>query len=255
MTSRKGGAALKKWFFVITLLAMSVFIAQLAIADKAASGAAQNGPSDQTGTIAHKDYADMKIADCNDCHKNEGIAPTHEGDWLHAHAILAKDGQKNCAACHEQSFCLDCHKGGGINADLSTNNYRADYTPKSHRSDWLEIHPIKAKDNPQKCYRCHEQQYCNQCHNRFPKGSMAIKSHLMLGPGHQTYAPALSEHATEARRNLQSCQACHPDGDVCIQCHSAKSGGVSPHPRSWGSISGNYRNNGMCEKCHLPGTY
>ncbi len=77
----------------------------------------------------------------------------------------------------------------------------------------------------------------------------------MLGPDHQTYAPALSDHAIEARRNLQSCQACHPDGDVCIQCHSAKTGGVNPHPRSWGGIAGNYRNSRVCEKCHLPGTY
>jgi hypothetical protein len=255
MTSRKGGAALKKCFFLLTLLAMSVFIAQLAIADKTAADAAQSSPPDQTGTIAHKDYADMKIADCNDCHKSEGIAPTHDEDWLHAHAILAKEGQKNCSACHQQSFCLDCHKGGGIDAKLSTKNYRSDYTPKSHRSDWLEIHPIKAKDNPQNCYRCHEQQYCNQCHSRYPAGALHIRSHLMLGPNGQTYAPSLSDHAAEARRNLQSCQACHPDGDVCIQCHSAKTGGANPHPRNWGSISGNYRNSGLCERCHLPGQY
>ncbi len=197
----------------------------------------------------------MKIADCNDCHKSEGVAPNHGAGWVSEHRVLANEGQKNCADCHKQSFCLDCHKGGGIDTKLSTKNYRADYTPKSHRSDWLEIHPIKAKDNPQNCYRCHEQQYCNQCHNRFPKGSFRIKSHLMLGPDHQTYAPALGEHAREARRNLQSCQACHPEGDVCIQCHSAKLGGTNPHPRSWGGIAGNYRNARLCEKCHLPGTY
>lgn len=242
---------MKKWFLVISLLAVPIFISHIAIAQKTENKEAKK----ETSTQAHKEYAEMKIGDCNDCHKSEGVAPNHGPDWVREHRVLANQGEKNCSACHKQSWCLDCHKGGGIDAKLSTQNYRADYVPKSHRSDFLEIHPIKAKDNPQYCYRCHEQQYCNQCHNRFPKGSMRIRSHLMLGPDHQTYAPALGEHAREARRNLQSCQACHPDGNVCIQCHSAKIGGTNPHPRDWRSISGNYRNARVCERCHLPGTY
>jgi hypothetical protein len=54
----------------------------------------------------------------------------------------------------------------------------------------------------------------------------------------------------EARRNLQSCQACHPDGDVCIQCH--QHGQQNPHPRNWGNINGVYkdRNTKFCIKCH-----
>jgi hypothetical protein len=118
------------------------------------------------------------------------------------------------------------------------------------------IHPIKALDNPQTCKRCHEPSYCNQCHSRYPKGSLHIKSHLMLGPNGQKYTAGLQEHATEARRNLQSCQTCHPDGDACIQCHS--SGKTNPHPRNWGRIKDNYKDRAgsrVCTKCHLPGTY
>ncbi len=122
---------MKKCFFVLSLLAMSVFIAQLAIADKTAADAAKSSPSDQNGTIAHKDYAGMKISDCNDCHKSEGVAPNHGPDWVREHRVLAKEGQKNCSACHEQSFCLDCHKGGGIDAKLSTKNYRAITLPRA----------------------------------------------------------------------------------------------------------------------------
>jgi hypothetical protein len=242
---------LKKCFLVLMLLAVSVFVAQMAVAG---SGAADSGPYDPTGMLAHKDYKDMKISDCNDCHKSEGIAPTHGADWLHQHRVYAKDGEKNCAACHKQQFCLDCHQGGGISAKLSTKNYRSDYVPKDHRSDWLMIHPIKAKGDPQYCYRCHAKQYCSQCHSRFPK--MNIQSHLMEGPNGQGYSPAsASAHAAEARRNLQSCQACHPSGQVCIQCHSAKAGGINPHPRNWTNIDGNYRDSAVCGQCHIPGTY
>lgn len=226
--------------FVCLLLMMSALYVQQALAEKQ----------------QHKEYAEMKISECNDCHKAEGIAPNHDGDWNRNHRTLARHANNNCAQCHKQSFCLDCHQGGGIDADLSAENFRRDYAPKSHRSDFITIHPIKAQDNPQTCYRCHDQKYCNACHARFPKGSLRIKSHMMLGPDGQRYAPALNEHAYEARRNLQSCQTCHPEGDVCIQCHS--SGRTNPHPRNWKDIKGNYKDKGgnrVCLKCHLPGTF
>ena len=223
--------------FVCLLLMMSVLYVQQAVAQKQ----------------QHKEYAEMKLSECNDCHKAEGIAPNHDADWLRSHRTLAKQSNRKCAECHNQSWCLDCHKGGGINADLSTENFGRDFVPKSHRSDFITIHPIKALDNPQTCYRCHDQKYCTACHDRFPKGKLRIKSHLMLGPNGQRYAPALNEHATEARRNLQSCQTCHPEGDVCVQCHSARPGGTNPHPRNWRDIKGNFKDRAgikTCLKCH-----
>ncbi len=202
----------------------------------------------------HKDYAESKISECNACHKSEGIAPNHDSDWVRNHRTVASKPGNNCGQCHSQAYCLDCHKGGGINADLSLDTFGRDYVPRSHRSDFITIHPIKAKDNPQTCYRCHDQQQCNQCHDRFPKGSLRIKSHMMLGPNGQQYAPAFNEHATEARRNLQSCASCHPDGDVCVQCH--RSGMVRPHPKDWKAKNYKDRTKGkVCLKCHMPGTF
>lgn len=272
---------MKKWFFVLTLLTVPVFLAQISVAEKNDRKEAQKETRRQSSTESHKEYADMKIADCNSCHKGEGIAPTHNEDWMHAHKTLAKEGQKNCSACHEQSFCLDCHQGGGIDAKLSTKNYRADYTPKSHRSDWLEIHPLKAKDNPQTCTRCHDQKYCTQCHSKFRSTDLQFLSHRRqfqniqlssVGPNHSIFTTAQcqtchpggllpshtwsADHAREARRNLQSCQACHSDGDVCMKCHSARANSglrVSPHPRNWNSVKNNYRNASnkrTCLRCH-----
>jgi hypothetical protein len=224
--------------FGFMLLALSALYVQQAFADK----------------VAHKEYATMKIAECNDCHKTEGVAPNHDADWVRGHRVQASRGGHNCAQCHSQSYCLDCHSGGGIDVDLKRQNFQKDYIPKSHRSDFINIHPIKALDNPQTCTRCHDTSFCNDCHNRFPKGSLRIKSHQMLGPSGQRYTFAIGEHALEARRNLQSCQACHPDGDVCVQCH--RSGLTNPHPRNWGNIKGNFRDRAgtrVCTKCHLPG--
>jgi hypothetical protein len=197
----------------------------------------------------HKDYAEMKPAECNECHKAEGVAPNHDSDWVRGHRVLASKAVKNCEQCHAQKFCLDCHSGGGTGDDLSLENSGRDYKPKSHRGDWIDEHAIKSTDNPQSCQRCHDVKYCQECHSRFPGGDLRIKSHRPLGSSGQQYIWN-SNHATEARRNLQSCQTCHPEGDVCIACH--RSGGVNPHPRSWGNIRGVYsgRNAKVCLKCH-----
>jgi hypothetical protein len=287
MIFRKGGTSVKKWFFAFMLLTVAVFVSHMAVAQKTAQVEPQKEtakePEKQAAKPAaresHKDYADMKIAECNECHKGEGVAPNHDADWLRSHRLLANQGEKNCADCHDQQFCLDCHFGGGIDAKLSTRNYQADYTPKSHRTDWLEIHPIKALDNPQNCYRCHDRQYCQQCHSQFRPQDIQFLSHRRqfrdikltdIGPNHAIFNPSqcqtchpggllpshkwASDHAVEARRNLQACQSCHSDGDVCKTCHSAQKGlRVSPHPRNWNAVKNNYRdksNKRSCLQCH-----
>lgn len=254
---------MKKGFFSFVILILPVFFVQLAVAQK------EN----------HKEYASMAIKECNSCHQSEGVALNHDADWVRGHRVLASRGGANCVQCHDQSYCLDCHSGGGIGADLSTQNYRRDYIPKSHRSDWLEIHPLKALDNPQTCTRCHDQKYCTQCHSKFKATDLQFFSHRRqfsdiqlsnAGPRHEIFTTAqcptchpdslvpshkwAGEHAREARRNLQSCQTCHSDGDTCLKCHSARSGlKVNPHPRNWDSIKGNYRdksNGRSCIRCH-----
>lgn len=230
---------MKNKMFVVMLLVLSVLYVQQAAAQKE----------------SHKDYQDTKISDCNSCHKGEGIAPNHDSDWIRNHRTVAAKPNNNCGQCHSQAYCLDCHKGGGIGADFKGDGSRRDFAPSSHRSDFISIHPLKAAANPQSCYRCHESKQCSECHDRFPKGSLKIKSHMALGANGQSYSPASgAEHATEARRNLQSCASCHPDGDACKACHS--SGGVRPHPRNWKADNFKDRTKGkVCLKCHLPGTF
>ncbi len=229
--------------------------------------------------LSHKQFATMDLKDCAKCHKGSGVAPTHGSDQMREHSFLARRAGKNCLDCHNQQFCLDCHKGGGIAADLSVSNYRTSYTPKSHRTDFREIHPLKALDNPQSCYKCHDVKYCSECHAKFKGDDLRIQSHRRGfsdlpasagGPVHSTFSASQcqtchpggllskhvwsADHALEARRNLQACQTCHSDGDVCMTCHSARRGlMVNPHPRGWNSVKGRYsRTSGgrSCQKCH-----
>ena len=231
---------MKNKLFILAVLVMTMLGAQLAQAQKQ----------------AHKEYAESKISECSSCHKAEGIAPNHDSDWLRGHRLLASKPASNCKECHTQSYCLDCHTGGGINANLETEANGKNYMPRSHRNDFISRHPLAAANNPQQCYRCHNRATCTECHERYPKGSLKIKSHLMLGPNGQRVTWAIGEHSIEARRNLQSCAVCHPDGDVCIQCHSQ--GKTNPHPRNWSSIKDGLRSKSKsktCLKCHLPGSF
>ena len=154
----------------------------------------------------HSGFATMAIKECNVCHKAEGIAQNHDVDFIvRGHRELAGMAGSNCSQCHQQNWCLDCHQGGGDGSDASKGMFGRDYKPKSHRTDYINIHPIKAHDNQQSCYRCHDTKYCNDCHSRFPKGALRIKSHMMLGTNGQQYTAVFGEHSAEARRNLQSC--------------------------------------------------
>jgi hypothetical protein len=230
---------------------------------------------------SHKDYATMSIPDCNNCHQTSGVALNHGAMWSKEHRLYAVEKPNNCQDCHQQSFCLDCHTGGGIDANLHASTSGPDYMPKSHRTDFREIHPITAREDPKACYRCHDaKRFCLECHNRFKPSDLAMASHRRqfsdinlksVGPNHtifnteqcQTCHPNglvpthqwSADHAREARRNLSTCQTCHPEGDVCMKCHSAATGlKVNPHPRSWGSIKnrlGRASDNRTCLKCHI----
>ncbi|MDA8086965.1 MAG: hypothetical protein M0Z75_09715 [Nitrospiraceae bacterium] len=210
--------------------------------------------------VDHTQYANLKLKYCAQCHQAEGVPANHDSMWVTTHRLYAEKKPSNCKDCHQLSFCLDCHTGGGLTPDLQVSNFGVDYTPKSHRTDFIEIHPIKALDDPRSCYRCHDaKSFCEDCHNKFPRATLNLVSHRegfsdlevsAVGPKHATFTPSqcqtchpnsvlpqnvwAEDHAREARTNLESCQTCHPDGNVCLKCHSAMTGlKIDPHPRGW----------------------
>lgn len=200
----------------------------------------------------HTAYRDLKFHECAECHQGEGVPPSHGGGWEKEHRISAASPERNCFDCHDQGSCQDCHQGGGIRAKLSASQYKRDIQPESHRSDWVSIHPIQAMSNPQQCSRCHEARFCSDCHGRQNVSSLTIRNHARSGSAQAYIAAFPDQHAAEARRNLASCQSCHPEGDVCLACHSAKAGlQINPHPRDFqaGKI-GSRSNNRSCRVCH-----
>lgn len=237
---------------------------------------------------------------CLDCHEQEYIdqitfpgMKTHGPVWALEHRQAAKAKNPDCAACHEQKLCLDCHKAESADQMGSFTNAMVNV----HRSDFHVTHPIAARANPRRCSSCHEPKFCSDCHDEFARKDLSIASHRTrwsetpipgIGLTHKNFPPdqcilchpnrgssdnvinILSSHewrishGREARKNLVTCQACHPDGDVCMQCHSDGLR-INPHPNGWGDLgaNGGFKNLGdkasrlrrasggrTCRRCH-----
>jgi len=230
-------------------------------------------------TEAAKTVVPAKEA-CLKCHDEDFYAQitfpgirTHGPLWAMNHRAPVKSRSIECSACHEQAYCLECHKAGFADemGELGNNMVNV------HRSEFRVTHPIPARTDPQLCSSCHESRFCSDCHSRFAPQDLAIASHRkgwslleVVGTPHEDFTEDMcqqchpnsvlpahqwsSSHAREARKNLVTCQACHPEGDICLTCHSAKTGlRVNPHPKDWDNMKNRLRDasdNRTCRKCH-----
>lgn len=220
---------------------------------------------------------------CRECHEQQFLdevafsgLKTHGPAWALNHGPAAKFSNVvmslDCGGCHQQAFCLDCHKSGTADEMGSFSNNMINV----HTSDFHVTHPIAARTDPQRCSKCHEAKFCSNCHNDFAPSDLALSSHRRgwrdgtLGGAHAAFSPVQcqgchtnsvlpahewsNQHAREARKNLVTCQACHPEGDVCMTCHSAVSGlKVNPHPSGWDKFSDRLKDASggrTCRKCH-----
>jgi len=81
-------------------------------------------------------------------------ADHNEGLFAFDHAKLTTslDGVgTNCGACHQPSYCTDCHESGAINV---------------HHDEMLYSHAqsMRLANGPQAWAVCHQPAYCAQCH-------------------------------------------------------------------------------------------
>lgn len=217
---------------------------------------------------------------CSQCHdaawyqaaKLPGLK-THGPTWPLNHRQYAKGHVVDCFNCHQQDFCLQCHASGKPDEQGSFGNNMINV----HQSDFRVTHPIAARTNPQLCSTCHEKRFCYDCHSEFPRNDLALASHRQLwdeytvgNTPHSQFKESqckichpnavlpdrdwAAAHAREARKDLATCQACHPQGQVCLRCHSAKTGlGVNPHPHGWDSMKGRLEDasgGATCRRCH-----
>ena len=81
--------------------------------------------------------------------------------------------------------------------------------PKDHTTgDWMRIHKSVYSVNSKKCYECHRERFCVDCHQR--RDPISFRFH----PRNYEYI-----HSFEAVSNPARCGRCHAQG-FCFNCHS-----------------------------------
>ncbi len=177
--------------------------------------------------IQHKDT--IQEARCSTCHDTSVRLEilTHNAVWVDVHKSVAVNRSAECEKCHSRTYCAECHS---FKQSLKPSEKNPEDVESTfpHRGNWISRHFVEAKVEPDRCYRCHTQSYCYDCH--VDKSYAPGSSSLPRNPH-----PSAWNHGTEARRNIVKCVSCHERGAAtdCIECHRAGGIGGNPHPPGW----------------------
>ena len=168
----------------------------------------------------------------------------HDRDWLVRHRWIAADQGSDCATCHTESECADCHDG----------RVRPD---RVHPNDFITTHPQLSRRAGNRCTSCHStQNFCTECHARLGLSTFsapALQGAGRFHPPDDVWIRGPVLHGREARRSMNDCVSCHAESD-CVSCHGAMGigGGVSPHPPGFAEVCGRAlrANARACQTCH-----
>jgi len=146
------------------------------------------------------------LTDCAVCHaESERMRPvSHVNEWKSFHATAAHQDQADCAGCHTQKDCQDCHAGDNVR-------------PRVHRLNFRFDHGVEARGKELNCASCHEDAgFCQSCHQAervMPRDHSFADWVESNGGG---------RHAEEGRFDLETCVGCHDTGNqapTCARCH------------------------------------
>jgi c(7)-type cytochrome triheme protein len=237
-------------------------------------------PSMAACTGCHHHQQEFAEARCMPCHVDlKGFKPEtafkHEGEWLRQHGALARPSGESCAACHDQTYCVECHSpttAAGRPSIIFPENVERMYI---HRGDYVSRHMIEAGAAPASCRRCHGSAFCESCHelqglSKLSPATGASNTDLRRPKSHDEPTPQAWStgeggrplHAAAARRDIASCAGCHDQGNQasCTRCHQVLPGGGTgiggnPHPAKFLKThdADDRKNNGMCRVCHVNG--
>jgi len=211
-------------------------------------------------TNCHQHQTEYAAGSCSGCHLDLSRFPlrpisdfSHQADFLRSHPRPARSNPESCYQCHEQNFCQDCHSSSlPVRLELRLPE-RVDRL-FVHRGDYLGRHSIDARADEAMCRRCHGTSFCEGCHTRenlTPAASNPRNPH----PAGWNLPGGRNFHGDAARRDINSCAACHDQGpnSNCVSCHRVGGIGGNPHPPGWTSHhpQSEIGHNSMCVICHI----
>lgn len=220
---------------------------------------------------------------CESCHIStfDLIPQNHKNvDFTKGHKFLSSAMDANCMMCHDNSTCQECHLATNVITEINTaENFYQPYVPsnsidgpnqqiipKVHGDfNYRYSHGIDAKGKTSDCQSCHQvETFCANCHqseyNDFALGGLVPASHLTADFAIIGIGSGGGEHATLAKRNIESCTSCHDVNGAdptCVFCHLDSDGimGTNPKTHSMNFMrneNGDWHSNqgSICYNCH-----
>ncbi len=143
--------------------------------------------------------------DCTMCH-GPGDPPrpdSHTSQYRAMHALDASWDQEQCQSCHTQTDCQDCHNGDNV-------------WPRVHELNYAYSHALDARSFEFLCTTCHaDPEYCVSCH----------VAERVYPQNHSRADWIPGQHGIEASYNIETCIACHDQGQndpICANCHGGR---------------------------------
>jgi len=159
----------------------------------------------------------------------------HGAGFARTHGAQAASGAAQCASCHAQRFCTDCHAGERV-------------THRYHAANFVSTHAPQAYSRETECSSCHSAEaFCRDCHRQT---GLATTSGARSALFHNAQPLWLLQHGRAARQDLKSCTTCHQQ-TYCMQCHSDLGSHTNPHGPEFDAARMSARNPRLCLYCHL----
>lgn len=163
------------------------------------------------------------------------IVRVHPPGFARAHGAQAASGAAQCASCHAQRFCSDCHA-----AERVSRRY--------HPANFVSTHAPQAYSRETDCSSCHSTEaFCRDCHRQT---GLAATTNTRSTVFHNAQRSWLLEHGRAARQDLKSCTTCHQQ-TYCMQCHSDLGARISPHGPRFDAARMSGKNPRVCLYCHF----
>lgn len=157
----------------------------------------------------------------------------HPAGFATTHGVAAATNDPSCSACHQRTFCVQCHAG-------STR-------PVFHPPAYLARHQADAYAAASDCSSCHDTQaFCRACHR-----GAGLQAQGRIDVAFHTGQPLwLLQHGQAAREGLEGCATCHAQ-QTCLRCHSTITWRINPHGPGFDANRMAKKSPLMCARCHV----
>ena len=234
--------------------------------------------------ICYSCHNDKTVASnaCESCHiSTANLLPQDHKvvSFTRTHKFAAQQFNANCAMCHDNQSCDDCHVATtGITETNTLNDFYQPYYPSNfvdgakqqaisrvHELNYRFSHGIDASGKTSDCQTCHQiETFCVECHQAenedFAFGGIVPASHLKLSFKTIGVGSGGGDHAILARRDIEKCMSCHDVNGAdptCITCHLDPDGIKGTNPKTHASSfmkdeKGDWHNDygSVCYNCH-----